>query len=155
MNGNPDKSMVRIWGRKIYEFCEARPQQELTHWLIRSSLGLANGSTYSNAVAFARKLATDDGNCISYCFDADGQDVLAFNPNDEQLAKAIARRGKAINGQVIGFVDILEWGSLNAQDPALRRYCAQLARAEAGAHAMMAAFTEMAEDTAVRIAAGS
>ncbi len=141
-----DRSVVRQWGVLIHGYVSQRPQQLLTYVDIQEALALPAGSTFNNAMSHARKVATRNGDCIGYCFEKAGVQVLAFNPDDAQLAAAIARRGKAITGQLVGYVDMLEWGAQTASDPALRRRCAQAARLYAHAHGMSAVLVEMADD---------
>jgi hypothetical protein len=126
------ESIVRSWGRLIFEYLGARPRAELSYADIQDALDMPSGPTFNNAMAEARRLAKAQDHCIAFCFESDGSLVLAFDPNDVQLAASIERRGTAINGQVVNLVDQLEWGGRHAQDAWLRSYCMYSAEAHRG-----------------------
>lgn len=147
------QSTARRWGTQIYVFLEERPSPQVFEYRdIQDALHLPAGAMFNKAMTEAKRIAPQHGNCITYCFPEDGRLVLTFNPTDAQLAAAIAHRGKALSGQTIGYVDMLEWGARNAQDPQLRKQCGQLARMQAHVQGMTNVVVEMCEDTAGRLA---
>ncbi len=145
-------SVVREWGARIYAFLADKAELELTYAEIQAALELPLGATFNNAMRNARKRAIEDDNCIAWCWVNDDADlVLTFNPNDEQLARCLQRRGSAINGQVVNFVDTLEWGSRHAKDKFLRAHCRHAANAHKGAAMLTGSLNAMTEDLIERV----
>lgn len=140
-------SVVRDWGARIYAYLVDKAELELTYAEIQDALELPYGSTFNNAMANARKRASEEDNCIAFCWaNEDGVVVLTFNPNDEQLARCLQRRGNAINGQVVNYVDTLEWGARHAKNRFLRSHCRHAANAHRGAAMMTGSLNAMTDE---------
>jgi hypothetical protein len=148
---SPLRGAANHWGRVIYEFLLARPTQEFRYQDLQDQFGLDPGSQFNGFISRTRQLAKQDGNCIAFCWDNGGALVLTCNPTDAQLAASIARRGKAIVGQTLNYLDQLEWGAANAADPILRRQCQRMVRAYIGATMVEEALGEMVDDLIERV----
>lgn len=141
------RGAVNHMGRQIYAYLLAHTTKEFSYRDLQNHFQVPAGQAFNSYVARARLFAKQEGNCIAFCYAGDDEElVLTCNPNDAQLMRSLAYRGKAIYGQTVNYVDQLEWGAKNATDPQVRRQCRLVAKALAGANQTQEALRELAED---------